>query len=200
MGILSQILYYLIDTFGGLFYWAVLLRFLLQIARADFYNPISQALVRITNPALKPLRKVIPGLWGIDMAALVLAVAVKFVLLLVLYFLKAGVLLNPLGALLLAALHCAVTIVNIYFLVMIGAIITSWVAQGSYNPIVVLINQLAEPVMSPFRRLLPPMGGLDLSPMIAFAALYVLQILLGAGAQALGVPSQRFMGLLILGI
>jgi YggT family protein len=199
MGILIQILSYLIDTFGGLFYWAVLLRFLLQVARADFYNPISQALVRITNPVLKPLRKVIPGLWGLDMAALVLAIAVKFTLLLVLTLLH-GAMPNLLAVLLIAVLHCAVTIVNIYFLVMIGAIITSWVAQGSYNPMVVLINQLAEPIMGPFRRIVPPLGGLDLSPMIAFAALYILQILLGAGAQALGVPAQRFMGLLILGV
>jgi YggT family protein len=200
MAILIQILSYLIDTFGGLFYWAVLLRFLLQVARADFYNPISQALVRITNPPLKPLRKIIPGFLGIDMAALVLAIAIKFVLLEVLMLLQHGVMLNVLMALLIAVLHCAITIVNIYFLTMIGSIIVSWVAQGSYSPVVTLINQLAEPVLGPFRRIVPAMGGLDLSPMVAFAALYVLQILLGAGAQALGIPTQRFLGMLILGI
>ncbi len=199
MGILIQIFTFLIETFGGLFYWAVLLRFLLQVARADFYNPISQALVRVTNPLLKPLRRIIPGVMGLDVAALVLALLIKIVMLTVILLMTHGALLNPLQLLLLSLLHVVVTIANIYFLAMIASIIVSWVAQGSYNPAVTLITQIAEPVMAPFRRLIPPMGGLDISPMIAFAALYIVQILLSATARAVGVGTRQVMGLLLLG-
>lgn len=198
MGILIQIFTFLIETFGGLFYWAVLLRFLLQVARADFYNPISQTLVRVTNPLLKPLRRIIPGVMGLDIAALVLALLIK-ILMLTAILLMHGALPNPLQVLMLSVLHVVVTIANIYFLAMIASIIVSWVAQGSYNPAVTLINQIAEPVMAPFRRLIPPMGGLDLSPMIAFVALYIVQILLSAAARAIGVGSKQVMGLLLLG-
>jgi len=200
MGVISEIAGFLVRTVGGLFFWAVILRFLLQLARADFYNPISQSLVRITNPVLKPLRRVIPGLLGLDMASLVLAVAVKFITLLALVFI-AGI-GNPNLVLLLlwSLLGCVVTILNIYYLAMLATIILSWVAAGSYHPAVVLIHQIAEPMLAPFRRLLPAMGGIDFSPMLAFIVIYVVQILLRAAASAVGLNAQFAMGMLFLGI
>lgn len=200
MEALSEIAGFLIRTFGGLFFLAVLLRFLLQIARADFYNPISQSLVKLTNPLLKPLRRVIPGVFGIDLAALVLALLIKLAMNLLLLLFN-GV-LEPNIALLLiwALIGCLVAILNIYYFALLVSIITSWVAQGSHNPAVILIQQISEPIMSPFRRLLPAMGGIDFSPMLAFAALYILQILLKALAASFGLPSQFFLGFLVLGI
>jgi YggT family protein len=200
MEALSEIGSFLVRTFGGLFFLAVLLRFLLQIARADFYNPISQSLVKLTNPLLKPLRRVIPGMLGIDMAALVLALLIKLTMNVLLLVFN-GV-FQPNIALLLvwSVLACIVAIFNIYYFALLVSIITSWVAQGSHNPAVVLIQQLTEPIMAPFRRLLPPMGGIDFSPMLAFAAIYILQILLRAAAAHFGLPSQFFLGFLVLGI
>lgn len=198
MAVLSEILGFLVRTFGGLFFWAVLLRFLLQLARADFYNPLSQALVKFTNPLLKPLRRLIPGVMGLDVAALVLAVLVEMVLITALLALQGIFPLNFLIVAIWSVVACVVTIVNIYYLAMLATIILSWVAAGSYHPAVVLIHQLAEPVLAPFRRLLPPMGGIDFSPMIAFVAIYVVQILLRAACYSVGMPVRAQWGLLLL--
>jgi YggT family protein len=197
MQVLSEIAAYLIDTFAGLFYWAVILRFLFQLARADFYNPISQGIVKVTNPLLKPLRRVIPGLLGFDIAALVLAMLVKAATLFVL-FLLAGQTISPLLYLIWPPIYVLVTILNIYFLMIFASIITSFVAQGSYHPAIILINQIAEPILAPCRRLLPPMGGLDFSPMIALAALTVVRILLSHLAGAFGLAPGSLLGLIIL--
>lgn len=201
LGALFEIVRLLINTLGGLYLTAVILRFLLQIARADFYNPISQALVRITNPVIKPLRRIIPGFFGIDIASLVLAVVIKLVMIITLFALQTGSLnFNFAIVLLVALLSVFVTMFNIYFVAMIATIIISWVAAGSYHPAVVLIHQIAEPIMAPFRRLLPPMGGIDFSPMIAFLALNVVKIVFSALAMQIGLHPHSFLGLLILDI
>lgn len=191
----------LINSIGGMFLLAVMLRFLLQVARADFYNPISQALVRVTNPLVKPLRRLIPGFMGIDVASLVLAVLVKLVMIVSLFVIQHGdVSFNVGKALLVALLSCLVSILNIYFVAMLATIIISWVAAGSYHPAVVLTHQIAEPVMAPFRRLLPAMGGIDFSPMLAFLAINVVKILFTGLAHSIGLHTYSFWGLLILGI
>ncbi|MFT3929367.1 MAG: YggT family protein [Spongiibacteraceae bacterium] len=198
---LIEIIRLIINTLGGLYLTAIILRFLLQLARADFYNPISQALVRITNPAIKPLRRFIPGFFGIDIASLVLAILVKLAMILVLFFVQRGDFnVSVAAALLVAALSVFVTIFNIYFVAMIATIILSWVAPGSYHPAAVLIHQVVEPVMAPFRKILPPMGGIDFSPMIAFLALNVVKILFTGLALQIGLHPQSFLGLLVLDI
>lgn len=201
MGALIEIVRLVINTLGGLYLTAVILRFLLQLARADFYNPISQALVRITNPTVKPLRRLIPGFFGIDIASLVLAILIKLAMIIALFVVQTGSAnFNILLVLLVAVLSVFVTIFNIYFVAMIATIILSWVAPGSYHPAAVLIHQVVEPVMAPFRRLLPPMGGIDFSPMIAFLALNVVKIVFSALAMQIGLHPQSFLGLLILDI
>lgn len=198
---LVEIARLLINTLGGLYLTAIILRFLLQLARADFYNPLSQALVRITNPAIKPLRRIIPGFFGIDIASLVLAIAVKFLMIIALFIVQTGSThFNIILAVLVALLSVLVTMFNIYFVAMIATIILSWIAPGSYHPAAVLIHQVVEPVMGPFRRLLPPMGGIDFSPMIAFLALNVVKILFSGLAVQMGLHPQTFLGLLILNI
>lgn len=200
-GALIEIVRLIINTLGGLYLTAVILRFLLQLARADFYNPISQALVRVTNPAIKPLRRIIPGFFGVDIASLVLAIVVKLLMIVVLFFVQTGNLnLNFAVVLLVAVLSVFVTIFNIYFVAMIATIILSWVAPGSYHPAAVLVHQVVEPVMAPFRRLLPPMGGIDFSPMIAFLALNVVKIIFSGLAMKIGLHPQSFLGLLVLDI
>lgn len=201
MGALVEIARLVINTLGGLYLTAIILRFLLQLARADFYNPISQALVRVTNPAVKPLRRIIPGFFGIDFASLVLAIVVKLLMIVALFFVQTGnTNVNIFIVLLVAILSVFVTIFNIYFVAMIATIILSWVAPGSYHPAAVLVHQVVEPVMAPFRRLLPPMGGIDFSPMIAFLALNVVKIVFSALAMQIGLHPHSFLGLLILDI
>lgn len=195
MSALTDIGNLLVQTFFNLFLVAVLLRLLLQLARADFYNPISQFLVKVTKPVLQPLRRVIPGVLGIDMAAVVLALALQMLATSLLLLLHGLALINPLTLLIWAALGCIGMIINIYFVAILVSIILSWIAQGSYNPAVILLHQLTEPVMAPFRRILPPMGGLDLSPIFVFLSINVLQIILNHLAQAAGLYPALVIGI-----
>ena len=201
MEIFGEILSFLIRSIGGIYLWAVLLRFLLQVARADFYNPISQALVRVTNPLVKPLRRFIPGFFGIDIASLLLAILVKLATVIPVFVIQTGSLnFNLVMVLLVSILSVLVAMLKIYFLAMIAMIILSWVAGGSYHPAVLLIQQISEPVMAPFRRLLPPMGGIDFSPILAFLAINVVKILLSGLALRIGLVPHSLWGMLILDI
>lgn len=191
----SEIGNLLIQTVCNLYLLAVLLRFLLQLARADFYNPVSQFVVRVTNPAVKPLRRVIPGFRGIDFASLVLALLVQAVALALIFLVFGAGIPNPLLLLVWAAIGVVAMIVNIYFIAILASIVLSWVASGSYNPAVILIHQLTEPVMAPFRKLLPPLGGLDLSPILVFLLINVVQIVLRHLAASVGLSARLVLGL-----
>ena len=187
MGAFNDILNYVLQTLLGLYLFAMLLRFLLQLVRADFYNPISQFLVKITNPLVLPLRKVLPGYGGLDLSSLVLALLLQMLSLTLLLLLKAGGLPGPDLLLIGSVIGLAALILQLYFFAILAMIILSWIAPGGNNPAVMLLYQLTEPVMAPFRKVLPAMGGLDLSPILVFIAIGVLQRMLGHSAAALGV-------------
>ena len=195
MGAVNEIFIYLIQTALTLYMIAMLLRFLLQVVRADFYNPISQFLVKVTNPLVIPLRRIIPGFGGIDLASLLLTLllqAVAIVVLMALY----GLGMPNIGLLLLwAALGVVGLLVNIYFFALLATIILSWIAPGSGNPAVHLLYQITEPVMAPFRKLLPPMGGMDFSPILVFILINVLQIALRHMAAGVGLHPALVIGL-----
>lgn len=168
---------FLIQTLVGLYALTFMLRFLLQLVRADFYNPFSQFLVKVTNPVVKPLRKIIPGFGGIDWAS-VLAVY----LLMLLEFVLIGLLPrysipNPQGLLILALAESLSLLLNIFLFSIIIQAIISWINPGSYNPVVGLLHQLTAPILSPIRRVIPPISGLDLSPMAAIIVLYLINLL-----------------------
>ncbi|WP_417531528.1 YggT family protein [Marinobacter lipolyticus] len=170
----------------------VLLRFLLQLARADFYNPISQFVVKATNPLLRPLRKIIPGWGGIDGAALVLAIVIQAIaFLLILVAMNSGIpSINPITLLVWAALNVLDLVVKIYFWSVIAVVIVSWIAPSSHHPAIQLVAQITEPVMRPVRNVIPSMGGLDLSPIVVFLILNVISVVInhlkiGAGMGAL---------------
>ena len=129
-----------------LYMLAMVLRFLLQLVRADFYNPISQFLVKVTNPLVIPLRKVIPGLGGLDLASLLLALLLQMLCIVVLMALYGLGLPNPVLLLLWSALGLVGLLVNIYFFALLATIILSWLAPGSGNPAVYLLYQITEPV------------------------------------------------------
>lgn len=195
MQTMAEIATYIISSFGALFLTLVVLRFLLQLFRADYYNPISKAIVKITNPLLIPLRKLIPGFFGIDFAGIVLALAVQ-ALILQLVCLMAGLgLINPLALLLWSALGIFALLLGLYYWGILIVIIASWIAPHSSHPALTLLHGIIEPVMTPFRKILPSMGGLDLSPMIVFMVLHVLKTyLVPALAQAIGMPLGLLFG------
>ncbi|KPP99258.1 YggT family protein [Marinobacter sp. HL-58] len=169
----------------------VLLRFLLQLARADFYNPISQFAVKATNPLLRPLRRFIPGWGGIDGAALVLAVIIQAItFFLILFALNSSVpSINPLTLLSWSILNVLDLIVKIYFWSVIAVVVVSWIAPQSNHPAIQLVAQITEPVMRPVRSVMPSLGGLDLSPIIVFLILNVISVVIDHMKIAAGMGS-----------
>ena len=138
----------IINTVFDFFLFVILLRFLLQLVRADFYNPLSQFVVKVTNPVLRPLRRVIPGFGGIDVAALLLALLVAFIKRGLIFSLVLQLAPHPIGLLLFAVADIIGTFVYIYFLAIIGQIIISWISNGQYNPLAAVLTMLTEPIMS----------------------------------------------------
>jgi YggT family protein len=174
---LTNPMVFLVQTLFGLYIALVAIRFLLQWARADFYNPISQFVVKLTSPVLRPLRQVIPGYAGMDLAALVLAWLLKSV--------ELGLLVVILGvdASLFAALGWAVPAVielfiNIFLFAILIRVILSWVNPDPYNPAVSLLTRITDPIMRPAQRMIQPIGGIDLSPMVVIIGLILLEMLL----------------------
>jgi len=161
---------FLIDILLQLYATALLIRVILQWAGADFYNPVSQFIVKITNPPVKPMRKIIPGFFGIDMATLVLATLVIALKVMVVYQT-----LNPVVISLLAVGQMLMLTLSVFLYSIIIQAILSWVNPDPYNPAVSLLNSLTFPILKHFRNLLPPMGGMDLSPMIAIIAIMFVQ-------------------------
>jgi YggT family protein len=192
---LNDILVYLIQTLLSLFLLAMLLRFLLQLVRADFYNPISQFLVKVTNPLVLPLRKVIPGYAGLDLASLLLSVLLQLLAIAAILLLS-GIGIPSIPLLLIwSVLGVISLLVNIYFFALLAMIILSWVAPGGNNPAIYLLHQITEPVMAPLRKLLPPMGGLDFSPILVFVLINIIQIALRHLADGVGLHPALVLGL-----
>jgi YggT family protein len=168
---------YILQTIGSLYLLIILLRFVLQLVRADFYNPLSQFAVRATQPLLKPLRRIIPSLFGLDMSSLVLAIIVQLILMALTLLLAYGTTGDPVHLLIWAIIGVTALFLKIFFFALIVSVILSWVAPASHNPGAELVNQITEPMLAPLRRILPNLGGLDISPILAFMVLKLLDML-----------------------
>ncbi len=178
IGTLNLLLTYAFDFYIMI----VIARFMLQLVRADFYNPLSQFVVKATKPVLNPLRRMIPGVGGIDWASVVLLVSLVVVKLGALLMLNNGY-FEPIGFTLILLKSAANSVLNFFLFTIFAGAILSWVAQG-FNPVVQVFHQVSEPVLRPFRRLLPPVSGMDFSPILALLILQALKTLL----QLDGVP------------
>ncbi len=170
-------LVFLIQTLFGLYIAVVLIRFLLQWVRADFYNPFSQFIVRITTPVLRPLRKIIPGYGGLDTASLALAWILES-LELALLALLLGYSVFPIGALLWAVPALLELAIDIFLFAILIRVILSWINPNPYNPGVALLERLTDPLLRPAQRLIRPIGGVDLSPLAVMIALVLLSKIL----------------------
>ncbi|MFZ5592707.1 MAG: YggT family protein [Pseudomonadota bacterium] len=176
---LSASAVFLVKTLFDLYIGALLLRFLLQLVRADFRNPFSQFLVKITNPVVIPLRRVIPGMGGMDMASLLMVLVLQGLKMLLLAVI-AGRLPSVAGWLVLSLADLIELLLTLYTATLILQVILSWVAQGAYNPLANVLHVLNEPLLSPVRRLIPAIGGFDLSPIGVLIVFQLLRILLVA--------------------
>lgn len=178
---------FLIETLFELYILAVMLRFLLQVVRADFYNPFSQFLVKVTAPPLKPIRKIIPGVGGIDWASIVLMFLLKIAELVLLGLLPKAAIPPMPGLLVIAAAGLLSLLTYVFLFSIFIQVIISWINPGGYNPVIGLLHQLTEPLMRPARRLIPPISGLDLSPMAVIIVLYLILMLIVKPLHDLGV-------------
>ncbi len=169
---------FLVETIVQLFLVVVMLRLLLEAVRADFYNPVCQALIRITDPVIKPLSKLLPRVGRINLAGLLVLYVVQLVGL-VLVTLIIGDAIDPVILVLLAILRLVRLLLVLYMVLILASVIVSWVGQNVRHPVIPLVFQLTDPVLAPIRRILPPLGGFDLSALVAIIAIQFLIILLG---------------------
>ena len=167
-------LIFLIDTLFSLYIGALLLRFLLQIARADFYNPISQFLVKITNPPLVPLRRIIPSIRSIDTASLVLILGLIISKVVLISLLNSAP-LQPIALILFAIVEFISLVLNLFFYSIILQAVLSWIQPSAYSPVQGILHGLNEPLLRPVRKVIPAIGGFDLSPIVVLLAIGVLQ-------------------------
>jgi YggT family protein len=163
---------FIIDSLFSLYILAVMLRFLLQWCGADFYNPISQFLVKATHPPLKLLRRFVPSIGKIDTSSLVLVLALQMLADFSILLLK-GVAIS-IGALTILSLTQLVSLlINIFIYAVFARAILSWINPGTFNSASSILHSLTEPLLDTCRKFIPDLGGIDLSPL---AALMLLQL------------------------
>lgn len=179
----------LVNTLINIYLFLLMLRFLLQASRADYYNPISQSVVKITQPVVRPFQGFLgPVMNRFDLATLAAGFVLKAASIVAILQL-AGIGMPPLTSVAIGAVAAlANAILKIYFFALIAMIILSWVAPNASHPGALLIIQLVEPIMTPLRRVIPPLGMLDLSPIVAFIAINLIDgIVVGSLTRAAGI-------------
>jgi YggT family protein len=174
-------LYYLVDTLLTLYLYVLILRFVMQLTRADFRNPVANAVLIATNPIIMPLRKVFPPVGKVDSASVLAIVLVAAATVGILNLIMGNPFLNPVAWLVATGLMLVRAFIMFYMGVIIIFALLTWVVPPGYNPAMALLGSIAEPVLRPFRRLIPPIGALDLSALWALLALGVLLRLLHLG-------------------
>lgn len=170
--------YFLVNILFETYILIILLRVWLQLARADFYNPLSQFIIKATQPVVAPLRRMIPSLGGLDLASVVFAYVVACAMGFALFGLQKATLAPVPDVLFFAAIKLVKQCFSLVFYVLILRAILSWISQGR-SPVEYVLSQLSEPFLAPIRRVIPAIGGLDLSMLVAILGLQFLQILLG---------------------
>jgi YggT family protein len=172
-------LIFIIETLLSLALFVVLARLLLQLTRADFRNPICQAIVRLTNPLILPLRRILPPIGKVDTASVVAVILVAVVEVAIIFALRGITFVGPIYWLQSAALEIARTLLWTYFYAIILYALLSMVAPGGYSPLQSVLATVCEPVLRPFRRVIPPVAGIDLSPLWACILIQAILILIG---------------------
>ena len=170
---------FLVQVLFDLYISIVMLRFLLQLVRADFYNPVSQFLIKMTNPILVPLRRIIPGYAGLDIASILLIILLQMIKLSLLFALQSGQFPFLPGLSLWAFGEMIKLLLNIYFYAILISVILSWVSPNLHHPVVAILFRLTDPVLTRFQKIIPVIAGIDISPIIAIIAIKLTQILIG---------------------
>lgn len=167
---MTQALYFIVKSLAHLYVLLFLLRFWLPWVRADFRNPIAQGILRFTAPLIVPVRRFIPPIGRLDTATVLLTFLIECAVVFVLFAI-AGRPAEPLFIAIVALSQLAILSLHLFSIAIFVRVIMSWVGQNTYNPMVAIAEAMAEPVVRPFRRLLPSLGGIDFSPMITLILL-----------------------------
>ena len=195
MTTMSAVSTYLVQTLGSFFLTLVILRFLLQLVKADFYNPISLFIVNATQLASSPIRALLPAFRSFDVASLVLAILLQWIIIQLTYTINNLGVVNFFIAISWGFVGILSMILNIYMYGLLATIVISWIAPQSQHPAITLINQIIYPAMDPFRRLIPPLGMIDLSPMLFFIVLNVIDYFIYGIATERMLPSNIVAGI-----
>jgi len=184
---MQDALTFIVKTLLDLYIITFILRFILQWVRADFRNPITQFFVRITNPLVIPARRLIPSVGGFDTALIVIVLLLELTITIVLINMTCMNEPNFIQVAGLTLLRIVYVTLRIFLFVILVYVVLSWVNPGTYNPATNLLSSMAEPVLKPFRRLIPPIAGLDLSALFALIAIQALTMLLPIGPIVAGM-------------
>ncbi|WP_136254907.1 YggT family protein [Onishia niordana] len=178
----------LVNTLINIYLLMLMMRFLLQASRADYYNPISQSVVKVTQPVVKPFQGFLRPVGRFDLATLAAAFLIKVVSI-ILIMQVAGYGMPPIAGLAIAGVAAIASgILKIYFFALIVMIILSWVAPQASHPGALLVMQLVEPIMAPVRKVIPPLGMIDLSPIVVFISISLLDsLVVGSLTRAAGI-------------
>lgn len=168
---------FLVQTFFSLYIMALVLRIWLQWARADFFNPLSQFVARATNPAVRPVERIIPSKGRFNLAALVIGLLVS-ILAIYVRVVMLGATAGIVPLLIIGVQYFASIALQLVFWILIIRAILSWFSQGG-NPLEIVLHQLTEPLLQPVRRVIPAIGGLDLSVLVVLIGIQFLRILIG---------------------
>lgn len=174
---MTQALYFIFKTLTQLYLLLFILRFWLPLFRADFHNPIAQGVLRLTSPLVIPLRRFVPPIGRLDTATVLVALVIECALIFILLAIR-GATAGLLPVLVTAVFELAILSLNMFFFVVLIRIILSWVAPHNHNPVTALLATIAEPLLRPFRRIVPPLGGLDISPIFTIVLLQATVIVL----------------------
>lgn len=187
---MEQALVFIIRTLVDLYIITFVLRIIMQWVRADFRNPLTQFILRITNPLVIPLRRFVPPIGGLDTATLIVVVVLELIVTIVVTNLTCSGEPNVLQLISMTVLRVVYLTLRVYLFVILIYVIMSWISPGTYNPAARLMESIAQPVLRPLRRLLPPIGGLDLSALFALIGIQALTMLLPIGRVAAAMGCQ----------
>ena len=176
---------FIVDTLAQLYLFLLLLRLWLPWLGADFRNPIAQAILKLTSPVVVPIRRIVPPIGKLDTATVLVAFIIQYItIVVVLMILGASAGFAPIA--LTALVNLVLLSLRLFTFAIIVRVVLSWIAPAGYNPALAIIHTLTERILQPFRRVIPPLGGLDLSPLFAIIALMAITIIV-AGLKPLGI-------------
>jgi YggT family protein len=166
---------FIVQAIANLYLLVLLLRLWLPVLRADFRNPLAQAILKITSPLVIPLRRIMPSLGRVDTATILVAFVIQYLtILLILLIYGQPSSFAPIA--ITAVVNLVFLSLRLFAFAIVIRVILSWISPGGHNPATAIISTLTEPVLGPFRRWIPPIGGLDVSPIFAMILLFALSI------------------------